>query len=159
MPKISGLIHISNHDRNLGRALESLRPCDEVLVVNHGATEEILKVVREHGARIINGVNGVEHGAYVQDAHNDWIFCIMPDEAVAEELEASLLEWKHSEPAKDYLGYNVDVREQNGTHWKFLAPELRLVNRQKINWTGDCPPTAPDAPALAGHILRIPEHE
>src|SRR5215470_4553810 len=158
MPKVSGLIHISNKDRHLGRALESLRSCDEVVVVNHGAGEEILKIAREHGARIVNGVNGVDHGAYAQDARNDWIFCLGPDEAVAEELEASLLEWKQSGSA-DELGYNVGIREQNGTQWKFLDLELRFANRRKINWTSDCPPQAPNAPALAGHIIRIPEPE
>lgn len=158
MPKLSGLIHIANNEAHLGRALESLRPCDEVVVVNHGAKEEILKVAREHGARIINGVNGVDHGAYAQDAHHDWILCLQPDEAVAEELEASLLEWKQSE-ANNQLGYNIRIRQQNGRQWKFLSPELRLANRQKINWTSDCPPEAPNAPALAGHIIRIPELE
>ena len=152
------MVHISANDHHLGRALESLRPCDEIVVVEHGACEEILKTAREHGARIVHGVNGVDHGGYVQDAHHDWIFCLGPDEAVAEELEASLLEWKQSDAA-DELGYNVSIREQNGTQWKFLDPELRFANRRKINWTGDCPPQAPNAPALAGHIIRIPHSE
>ncbi|HEY6969065.1 MAG TPA: hypothetical protein VJA94_07675 [Candidatus Angelobacter sp.] len=159
MPKLSGLIHISNNDSHLGRALESMRQCDEVLVINHGAKEEILKVARDHGARIVNGVNGVDHGAYVQDAHHDWILCLRPDEAVAEELEASLLEWKQSEKIDDQLGYNIGIRAQNGTGWKSLAPEMRLANRQRINWTTDCPPSAPNAPALPGYIARIPDQE
>jgi len=36
---------------------------------------------------------------------------------------------------------------------------MRLANRKQINWTGDLPPANPKAPALAGHILRIPEGE
>ncbi|HLJ27238.1 MAG TPA: hypothetical protein VKY85_11065 [Candidatus Angelobacter sp.] len=144
---------------HLGRALESLRPCDEVLVVNHGYQEENLKVAREHGARIIKGVNGVDHGAYIQDARHDWIFCLLPTESVAEELEASLLEWKHSETTQDLLGYNIRIREQNGIEWKLLNDELRLANRKKISWTGDCPPEAPNAPLLLGHILRMPDAE
>jgi len=36
---------------------------------------------------------------------------------------------------------------------------MRLVNRKQINWTGDLPPTAPNAIPLAGHILRIPDQE
>ena len=157
MPKISGLVHIRNHDLHVGRALESLRPCDELLVVDHGCKEESLRIAREHGARIIKGVNGVDHGAYAQDAHNDWILCLQPSESIAEDLEASLLEWKESEPAPELVGYNIRIREQNGTHWKVLPAELRLANRCKINWTGDCPPQAPDSPSLPGHILRIPD--
>lgn len=157
MPKISALVHTSNNDRQLGRALESLRQCDEVIVVAHGSNHESLKVAREHGARIIRGVNGVDHGAYVQDAHHDWIFCILPSESVAEDLEASLLEWKQIEPAGDVAGYNIRIREQIGAQWRFPEKELRLASRKKINWTGDYPRDVPDAPMLAGHILRIPE--
>jgi len=159
MPKLTALIHIHNHERQLGRALDSVRFCDEVLVVDHGSTDGSLRIAREHGARIIKGVNGVDHGAYAQDARHDWILCLLPSESVAEELEASLLEWKVSEPAADLPGYNVGIREQTGTRWTFLKPELRLANRKKINWTGDCPSQAPDAPSLAGHLLRIPEEQ
>jgi glycosyltransferase involved in cell wall biosynthesis len=159
MPKISALVHITNNEPNLGRALESLRPCDEVIVVDHGCNEQSLKVAHEHGARTIKGVNGVDRGAYIQDARHDWIFCLHPSESVAEELEASLLEWKQSEPPNDLLGYNIRIRQQNGTQWRLLEQELRLANRTKVNWTGDCPPAAPDAPILAGHILRIPEEQ
>jgi glycosyltransferase involved in cell wall biosynthesis len=157
MPKISALIHVCDDERRLGRVLDSLRPCDEVVVVDHGSKDESIKVAREHGARIIKGVHGVSRGAYSQDASHDWILCLLPTEALGEEFEASLLEWKQSEPAKDGLGYNVQVREQNGTAWNPLTPEMRLVNRKQINWIGDLPPDAPAAPALPGHILRIPD--
>jgi hypothetical protein len=55
------------------------------------------------------------------------------------------------------MGFNVAIREQNGAGWKSMPPEMRLVNRKQINWTGDLPPENPQAPALAGHILRIPD--
>lgn len=156
MPRISALLHVTNGCHALARALESLRPCDEIIVVDHGGKEETSKVAQEHGARTIKGVHGVDHGAYAQDAKNDWVLCLLPSESIAEELEASLLEWKHSEPGEVHLGYNIGIREQNGTGWKSLPPELRLVNRQQLNWTGDLPPSAPDASVLAGHLLRIP---
>ena len=159
MPKITALIHTSNNERCLGRALDSLRPCDEVIVVDHSSHDESLKVAREHGARVIKGVQGVTYGAYAQDAKNDWILCLLPSECLGDELEISLFEWKDSEPAQGQLGYNVGLREQNGAGWKTLSAEMRLVNRKQINWTGDLPPTAPNAIPLAGHILRIPDQE
>ena len=157
MPKITALIHVCNDELHLGRALDSLRACDEIVVVNHGSNDETLKVAREHGARVVKGVQGVARGVYVQDARNDWILCLLPLEAMAEELEASLLEWKGGEPAQDQIGYNMRIREQNGAGWHLLSPELRLVNRKQINWIDDLPPQAPDAPTLQGHILRIPD--
>ena len=155
MPKISALIHICNDARRLGRSLDSLRTCDDVMVVDHGSTDESLKIARDYGARIIKGVRGVDHGAYAQDARHDWIFCLLPGESLAEELGASLLEWKESQPPEDQIGYNVNIREQNGTGWKMLAAQLRLANRKRINWTGDLPPEAVNAPLIEGYILRI----
>jgi glycosyltransferase involved in cell wall biosynthesis len=153
--KITALIHVQDNERSLGRALDSLRPCDEVIVVDHGSKDETVKVAREHGAKVITGVPGVDRGAYAQDARNDWVLCLLAQEALAEELEASLFEW-HEDAT---LGFNVAIREQNGAGWKSLQPEMRLANRKQINWTGDLPPENPKAPPLAGHIVRIPEKE
>jgi glycosyltransferase involved in cell wall biosynthesis len=157
--KITALIHAQDNERSLGRALDSLRPCDEVIVVDHGSKDETIKVAREHGAKVINGVPGVDRGAYAQDARNQWILCLLPQEALADELEASLFEWTEAEHEDTALGYNVAIREQNGAGWKSLPPEMRLANRKQINWTGDLPPANPNAPKLAGDILRIPQRE
>jgi hypothetical protein len=155
--KISALIHTCDNARSLGRTLDSLRPCDEVIIVDHGSKDETIKVAKEHGARVINAVPGVNRGAYAQDARNPWILCLLPYEAVAEDLEASLLEWTDAEQDAAQMGFNMSIREQNGAGWKPLGPELRLANCKQINWTGDLPPSNPNAPALAGHILRIPD--
>jgi glycosyltransferase involved in cell wall biosynthesis len=155
--KISALIHTCDSARSLGRALDSLRPCDEVIVVDHGSKDETVKVAKEHGAKVIHAVPGVGRGAYSQDARNQWVLCLLPQEALAEELEASLFEWTNAEQDANQMGFNMAVREQNGAGWKSLDAEMRLANRKQINWTGDLPPENPKLPVLAGHILRIPE--
>jgi glycosyltransferase involved in cell wall biosynthesis len=157
--RITALIHTCDNERSLGRALDSLRQCDEVIVVDHGSKDRTVKVAQEHGARVINGVPGVDHGAYAQDARNLWILCLLPQEALGEELEASLCEWREEEHADGQLGFNVTIREQNGAGWKSLDPEMRLANRKQINWTGDLPPVNPNVPKLAGDILRVPDSE
>jgi len=154
---ISALIHARDNARSLGRALDSLRPCDEVIVVDHGSKDETVKIAREHGAKVIQAVPGVDRGAYAQNARNQWVLCLLPQEALAEELEASLFEWSTAEQDGGLMGFNMAVREQNGAGWKSLDAEMRLANRHQINWTGDLPPANPKAPALAGHILRIPD--
>jgi glycosyltransferase involved in cell wall biosynthesis len=37
MPQLTALIHTHNDELRLGRALESLRPCDELLIFDHGS--------------------------------------------------------------------------------------------------------------------------
>jgi glycosyltransferase involved in cell wall biosynthesis len=157
--RITALIHACGNELSLGRALDSLRPCDEVIVVDHGSQDETAKVAREHGAKVIPGVPGVDRGAYAQDARNLWVLCLLPNEALAEELEASLFEWSEAEHETGETGFSVAIREQNGAGWKLLPPEMRLANRKQINWTGDLPPTNPNALVLAGHILRIPDSD
>lgn len=153
--KISAMLHACNEAQHLGRCLDSLRPCDEVVVVDHGSTDDTVKIAREHGARVIQGVRGVDHGAYSQDVRNDWVLVLASNECISDDLEASLIEWREGEPAAGVLGYNVGVREQNGGGgWKSFEPEMRLANRKQINWTGDLPPSIPNLPSLQGHIIR-----
>ncbi|MGB9105515.1 MAG: glycosyltransferase, partial [Terriglobales bacterium] len=94
MAKITALVHTHNDAQRIGRALESLRACDEVLVVDHASTDDTVKLAREHGAVVKEGVPGVNPGTYAIDAGHDWILCMLPTDAVSEGLEASLFEWK-----------------------------------------------------------------
>ena len=116
--KISALIHTCDNARSLGRALDSLRPCDEVIVVDHGSRDETVKVAKEHGAKVINAVPGVSNGAYAQNTRNQWVLCLLPHEAIAEDLEASLHEWSEAEQDANQMGFNMAIREQNGAGWK-----------------------------------------
>ena len=43
MPKISALIHAHNDGLRIGRAVESLRCCDQVLVVDHDSTDDTVR--------------------------------------------------------------------------------------------------------------------
>jgi glycosyltransferase involved in cell wall biosynthesis len=153
MPKVTALIHAHNDATRLGRALESLRPCDDVLVIQHGSDHDTEKVAREHGARIKTAVPGVADGTYLTDAKHDWILCVLPSEALSEALEASLLEWKRRE--HDALGFAVAIREQTGNGWRDQPAERRLVNRNKLNWTTELPPNDPAAERLEGELLRF----
>ncbi len=153
VPKISALIHASNEARRIGRVLDSLRACDEVLVIDHDSNDDTAKIAREHGANVKQGIPGVDTGAYALEARHEWIFCVRPDEAVTEELEASLHRWKaqeHEAPA-----FRVSIRQEAGSGWKQLSAETRLVNRSRLNWTGDLPPNQAAAELLQGDLLRF----
>ncbi len=154
MPKITALLHAANDAARLGRALDSLRPCDQVLVVDHASEDATRKVARQHGARVIRAVPGVEGGAYAIDAEHDWILCLLPTEALSEGLEASLLEWKQGDP-DEQVGFAVAIREETEGGWRNLPPETRLVNRTATAWTTLLPSPGPTTHALAGDLLRF----
>jgi glycosyltransferase involved in cell wall biosynthesis len=166
MPKITAFLHTYNDALRIGRALESLRAFDEILVIDHASTDDSIKIARAHGATVKEGVPGVNQGVYVIDAHHDWIFCLQPNESVSESLEAALFEWKQrrDEPADhaekdsqagDNPTYSVSVREESDGGWKTLGAETRLVNRKQINWNDAIPPNNPDSLPLEGELLRF----
>jgi glycosyltransferase involved in cell wall biosynthesis len=156
MSKISAIIHTENDERRIGRALESLRACDEVVVVDHDSNDRSREIAREHGATVKKGVPGVEPGAYIIDLRHDWVLCLLPNEAIGESLEASLLEWKHQDHESDSsVGYCMAIREENESGWHDLPVEMRLANRKRINWSAQLPPNQCTGPALAGEVLRF----
>ena len=153
MPKITALIHTSNDELRLGRALDSLRACDQVIVVDHGSKDNTEKVARSHGAEFKNGIPGVDRGTYAVDAANDWVLCIEANESLSEPLEASLFEWKGSE--HEVAAFSIRVREETEAGWQVRDPEARLVNRKKLSWTYEPPPQATNSDVLPGDILRF----
>ena len=156
MPKISAIVHACNDERRIGRALESLRPCDEVVVIDHSSTDRTADIAREHGAQVKPGVLGVQAGAYLNDLRHDWVLCLKANEAVSEALEAAILEWKDgADPPQTVLGYNACVREETESGWRNGEAQLRLANRKRINWVDELPPENIDAPRLSGDILRF----
>ena len=164
MVKITALVHTHNDAARIGRALESLRACDEVLVIDHASTDDTVKLARDHGAAVKQGVPGVSPGTYAIDADHDWILCMLPTEAVSEGLEASLFEWKQSrEEIPDQAetetraawGVAFQVRVDTGNGWTELGTHTRLVNRKGITWSGHLPPDDPNAELLTGHLLRF----
>lgn len=151
MPKLTALIHTHNDELRLGRTLESLRPCDELLILDHGSQDGTAKVTREYGARVLSAVD-----ANLSHPQHDWILCLLPTEALSEALEASLFEWKLEEhsPAS---AFSLTVREQAGDQWLSHPPTTRLVNRQVRPWTGSLPADDPRAQLLIGDLLRFRE--
>src|SRR5579884_1942631 len=155
--KISAIIHANNDELRLGRALETLRPCDEVIVIDHGSTDRTRAIAQQYGAAVRTGVLGVKPGAYVAELKNDWVLCLLPSESLSEALEASLFEWKQNEDAgtDHQVGYRIAVREETESGWKTLPAALRLVDRTRMNWSDELPPIHGEGPTLAGEILRF----
>jgi glycosyltransferase involved in cell wall biosynthesis len=157
MPKITALLHTHNDALRLGRALDSLRPCDEVLIIDSESNDETEKIARDHGAHFKKAIPGVTSGAYVMDAENEWILCLRANESLSEDLEAALFEWKEKEVDANVACFSVSIRKENGVGWEKLSPESRLVNRARINWVGEMPPEQTCSSLLSGDLLSFQE--
>lgn len=155
MPKITAVLHTHNDALRLGRALDSLRPCDEVVIIDESSEDGTVRVAQEHGARVESAIPGVTPGAYVMDATHPWILIVRPDEALSDDLEASLQEWKQREPNNGVACYKVSIREQKEDRWEQGQPAVRLVNRELVNWVGEMPPNQTCETTLQGDLLRF----
>lgn len=157
MPAITGLVHTCNDEMRIGRALETLWMCDEILLVDHGSRDETLRIAREYGVSI-RAVKGEEPASIAaSSAKCEWILCLRPTESISEALEASLYEWKLYE-AQDLSGIEgaaMTVREEEAGTWTELAPELRLVRRNWNCWEGPLPSGKRQWMLLQGDLLRF----
>src|ERR1700756_4447942 len=127
MPPISAILHTHNDELRLGRALETLHPCDEILIVDHGSTDRTLIIAREWGARILQSGESVSRDAQV--ARNDWLFCLQPNESLSEGLEASLFEWRMRPFAEvqSVRAGAIASRAETASGWSPVGSETRLV--------------------------------
>jgi len=162
MPAITALLHTTNDALRLGRTLETLLPCREVVVVDHRSVDATRRIAREYGARIVAADSHASGNNYLDLARYDWILCMEPGESISEGLQASLFEWS-AQPSQAVGGgiagahaLSVLVREQTGESWLELPkPETRLIPRNWTHWRGRLPASEPCSVALEGELLRF----
>lgn len=143
MIPITATIVTLNEEKNIGRAIESLRCCDEVIVVDSGSTDRTVPMAEKRGARVIvrewPGYAQQKNFAASQASH-DWIFSIDADEALSEELEAELMALKQT--CFDADGYSMPRLAQYLGKWIrhsgwYPDRKVRLYDRRRAKWTGE----------------------
>ncbi len=157
MRRLAAVLHTLNDGLRLGRCLETLYPCDEILILDWGSTDQTLRIAREYGARIVRA----EHARSAHDcftpADAGWLLCLDPRESLTEGLAASLFEWK-SLPLDSQQPeiFSVVVREEMSNGWlEHPVPHTRLVPSTWQRWNGPWPVADPLATALKGEVLRF----
>ncbi|HEX3685299.1 MAG TPA: glycosyltransferase family 2 protein [Bryobacteraceae bacterium] len=141
--KISATIIAFNEERNIARVIESLRCCDEILVLDSGSNDRTVEIATNLGARV---VEASWHGYAAQKniaaelAANDWILSLDADESLSEALEAEIWQIKKSGPKFD--GYTVPRLAQYLGRWILHSGwhpdrKVRLFDRRKAKWVGD----------------------
>lgn len=161
MPAITALLHARNDALHLGRALETLLPCDEIVVVDHGTHYATRRIAREYGARVLSAKATETPSQYLQFARHEWILCLEPRESLTESLSASLFEWKadwkpRSQALPETTVFSIFLREETAHGWlESPTPQTRLIPRHWNRWQGLLPATEPSAIALEGALLRF----
>jgi glycosyltransferase involved in cell wall biosynthesis len=156
--KITATIITLNEERNIGRAIESLRCCDEILIADSGSIDRTVELAQKLGARVFEagwrGFAGQKNWAAEQASH-DWILSLDADEALSEALEAEIWNLKKNGPRCD--AYTMPRLAQYLGRWILHSGwypdrKVRLYHRGKAKWVGDFVHESVHASGRVGHL-------
>ena len=156
--KITATIITLNEERNIARAIESLRCCDEILILDSGSVDRTVELAKKLGARVIEagwrGYAGQKNWAAEQAAH-DWILSLDADEALSEALEAEI--WNVKKNGPQYDAYTMPRLARYLGKWIFHSGwypdrKVRLYHRSKAKWVGDVVHESVQADGSVGHL-------
>lgn len=93
MPDISAIVITLNEENNIGRCLESLKFCEEIIVVDSGSKDRTVETAEKYTDKIKitewRGY-GAQKNYAASLAENDWILSIDADEEISAELAESI---------------------------------------------------------------------
>src|SRR5579864_8361270 len=156
--KITATIITLNEERNIARAIESLRCCDEIVVLDSGSSDRTVELAEKFGARVIEspwrGYAGQKNWAAGQASH-DWILSLDADEALSEALEGEIWSLKKSGPKYD--AYTMPRLAQYLGRWILHSGwypdrKVRLYHRAKAKLVGNFVHESVHVDGLVGHL-------
>ncbi len=156
--KISATIITHNEERNLPRAIESLRCADEILVVDSGSSDRTIEIAEKFGAKIIDSPwpgYAKQKNLAAERAENDWILSLDADESLSEALEAEIWHIKKNGPQFD--AYTMPRQARYLGRWIkhsgwYPDRKIRLYHRGKATWAGDFVHESVKVDGSLGHL-------
>ena len=158
--KISAMNIVAlNEERNIARAITSLRACaDEIVVVDSGSSDRTREIASSLGARVIEepwpGYAAQKNFA-ASVAANSWILSIDADEELTPALAEEIIALKTQAPQFDawtmprlarYLG-----RWIRHSGW-YPDRKVRLYHRDRAAWHGDYVHESVQVSGATGHL-------
>jgi len=156
--KIAATIITLNEERKIARAIESLRCCDQILVLDSGSTDRTCELAEKLGAVVVEDdwrgyANQKNHAA--ECAEYDWILSLDADEALSEALEGEI--WNLKKRGANHDGYTMPRLAQYMGRWIlhggwYPDRKVRLYNRTKAKWVGDFVHESVKVDGRVGHL-------
>ncbi len=158
-PPISGVVICFNEADRVGRCLESLAFCDELIVVDSCSTDGTQDVVRRYTDKLIEQpfLGYVKQKNFaLERATHDWVICLDSDEALSPELRESVLD-AIARAEDGPAGYELDRVTHYLGVWHDRGEwypdwQLRLFRRSRGHWAGMDPH---DRVELRGRSQRL----
>ena len=156
--KISATIITQDEQKNIARAIESLRCCDEIVVIDSGSADRTVEIAAKLGARVVEaGWRGyaAQKNLAAEKAAYDWILSIDADEALSEALEGEI--WQIKKNGPEYDAYTMPRMAQYLGRWILHSGwypdrKVRLYDRRKASWAGDFVHESVQVQGSIGHL-------
>ena len=156
--KISAAIITLNEEANIARAIESLRCCDEILVVDSRSDDATVEIAKRLGARVVEcdwkGYAAQKNFA-AEQATYDWVLSLDADEVLSEALEGEIWHLKKEGPKHD--AYTMPRMAKYLGRWILHSGwypdrKVRLFHRGKAQWKGDFVHESVHVDGTIGHL-------
>jgi len=141
-PPISCCIICFNEEVNIRRCLESVKWCDEIVIVDSFSTDRTVDICREYTSRIVQRAwpGYVEQKRFaLSQATHEWVLNVDADEEVSPELRHEILSvLQRNHPAVDGFYVPRLVYYLGRWWWRGWYPSyrLRLFRKAKVRWGG-----------------------
>lgn len=138
---VSAVIITLNEEKNIGRCLESLKFCDEIIVVDSGSVDNTLDIARSYNAKVFfNKWEGyaAQKNIAVALSKNKWVLSLDADE----ELSKSLKEEIEALSVEPFIAYQMPRKTVYLNKWIRYGgwyPNyiVRLFDKTKGKWVGE----------------------
>jgi glycosyltransferase involved in cell wall biosynthesis len=144
--KVSAVVVCYNEEDRIGDCLESLRWCDEVVVVDSFSTDRTVEICQDYTNRVLqrkwSGYRDQKAFAHSQ-ATKDWVFLVDADERVTPALRDEILHALAHDNGQ-YAGYLVPrlVHYLGRWWWRggwFPDYDVRVFRHNRASWGGSDP--------------------
>ena len=139
---ISCCIVCYNEEHNIRRCLESVKWCDEIVIVDSFSSDRTVAICREYTSRVIPRAwpGYVEQKRFaLAQATYEWVLNVDADEEVSPELRDEILVvLRRNDPAVDGFYVPRLVYYLGRWWWRGWYPgyRLRLFRKAKVRWGG-----------------------
>lgn len=145
-PTVSAIVVCFNEEENIRDCLESLRWCDEIVVVDSFSTDRTVEICRQYTDRVIQrpwaGYRDQKAFAHSQ-ATKQWVLLVDSDERVTPELRDEIARALQGDGGR-YMGYALPrLVFYLGRWWRrggwYPDYDVRLFRCDKATWAGSDP--------------------
>ncbi len=161
-PKISAVINTFNEEMNIGRALESVKWTDEIVVCDMHSEDKTVEIAKKYKAKIVyhdrTGFVEPARNFAISQATNSWVLVLDADEEVSDSLADKLKEIASA----DSVTTHVEIPRKNMIFGKWIRNSMwwpdchiRFFKKEHMDW----PTKIHGKPEPTGQGIRLAHEE